>query len=619
MIQSIHLKQKKNQGPLLFLIGLFILTALTLAIYSNVFHAEFQFDDIENIINNSHVKNLKDLKSIWEYDENRFLTYATFAFNFEFFGPDSFYFHLTNICIHLLAAVLVCLLALLTFQTPKLKEFSVSVNVPLISFIASLIFVSHPIQTQAVTYIVQRAALLATLFYVATLALYVKARLSNSAIYYVLAVMVAFASAFTKQITATLPLTLTLYELLFFGLHQERTKELMLRLLPFFCVPAFILICFYKSDSLESNLSSMIPTTTELISRKEYLLTQFNVLRTYVRLLLLPVNQNLDYDYPISHTFFEFKTFFSFLFLLGTFVFGFLVRRKYTIITFGVFWFFLTLAVESSIIPLDDVIFEHRLYLPMVGFSILLSTSLWMVLKKRSYYLIAAGCIILALSFAAYQRNFVWKDRVSLWSDVIRKSPQKARGYCLKADYYFEKRDFKQALELYEACANLGETAYVGLGNTYDALGDLDKAIEMYQKTIERGYVTDRVLDNLATTYGKKKQYDLAFQFHHKALERDPNNYLTHLNIGVTYLNTHQFNEAIKSYKKSINLNPFYPPTYYYLGSAYAKLGRSQEALEQIESLKKLNAHELASKLARKMNSMTSSTNASPHTDTLFS
>jgi hypothetical protein len=121
---------------------------------------------------------------------------------------------------------------------------------------------------------------------------------------------------------------------------------------------------------------------TTAISRTDYLLTQFSVIATYIRLLLFPVNQNLDYDYPISHTLFEFPTIFSFLFLVSTVIFGVWMFKKSRLISFGIFWFFITLSVESSIIPIRDVIFEHRIYLPSVGFFMFLVVAIYQMTEQ---------------------------------------------------------------------------------------------------------------------------------------------------------------------------------------------------------------------------------------------
>jgi hypothetical protein len=121
---------------------------------------------------------------------------------------------------------------------------------------------------------------------------------------------------------------------------------------------------------------------TAAISRNDYLLTQFNVIVTYIRLLFLPINQNLDYDYPLAHSLFAFPTFLSFLFLVMLVIVGVWIFRKSRLISFGIFWFFITLSVESSIIPIRDVIFEHRVYLPSVGFVICLTVALYQMLEQ---------------------------------------------------------------------------------------------------------------------------------------------------------------------------------------------------------------------------------------------
>ena len=121
---------------------------------------------------------------------------------------------------------------------------------------------------------------------------------------------------------------------------------------------------------------------TSSLSRTDYLLTQFNVITTYIRLLFFPVNQNLDYDYPISRTLFEFPTLLSFLFLTSVVAFGGWMFKKSRLISFGIFWFFITLSVESSIIPIRDVIFEHRVYLPSVGFVIFLTVAIYQMMEQ---------------------------------------------------------------------------------------------------------------------------------------------------------------------------------------------------------------------------------------------
>ena len=112
------------------------------------------------------------------------------------------------------------------------------------------------------------------------------------------------------------------------------------------------------------------------IGRKQYFLTELNVVRTYVRLLFLPVNQNFDYDYPLSHEM-DTKTLLSGVFLLCLLVLAVLTYRSYRIVSFGILWFFIALSVESSLIPIGHVIAEYRLYLASVGFVFLVTVLIY--------------------------------------------------------------------------------------------------------------------------------------------------------------------------------------------------------------------------------------------------
>lgn len=104
---------------------------------------------------------------------------------------------------------------------------------------------------------------------------------------------------------------------------------------------------------------------------------------------------------------------------------------------------FLTLFPESSIIPIRDVIFEHRLYLPMVGYSFFLVSSMYYLFEDKSVKTMAIILltIVACYSTLTYARNFVWKDEFSLWNDVIRKSPRKARPYNSRGLAYDRKGD----------------------------------------------------------------------------------------------------------------------------------------------------------------------------------
>jgi len=414
-----------NLTHLLFVFFLF--SVLIGAIYSNTLQASFHFDDNYYIRENLALRDLANLRAIWLWDPPRFLPNLTFALNYHFGGVNVLGYHLVNILIHIAASLMVYFFMLALFQTPRLKSHSLSERSKDVALLAGLLFASHPIQIQAVTYIVQRHAAFATLFYVTTCFLYVCARLRlNKKIYWV-AVLFCIASMFTKQITFTLPIAILVIEFFLFPLDNSRfVKDRVKSLTPF--LVTIIIIPMLRL--LEMQISPQKATqlfNTAFITPLHYLLTQFNVIREYLRFLFWPSGQSIYHSFPISFTLMEPKTLLSLGLLIALFSTALALRKKQPAITFGIFWFFLTLFVESSILPIAHVIFEHRMYLPMVGLCLAFSALLVSIIKSRKVLGVIAVFFVAALCFVTYQRNEVWKTDESLWKDAAKKYKNEKR------------------------------------------------------------------------------------------------------------------------------------------------------------------------------------------------
>lgn len=460
------------------------------------------------------------MELIWNAFNTRFVVGSTLAFNYSVGKLDVFGYHLFNIAAHILASFLVYELGRLTFKTPTLlKSFSAK-NAEWVSLLAAIVFLTHPIQTQAVTYIWQRAASLATAFYLLTLVCYAKARLEGSRMAYGTAVVCAILGMLTKEITITLPFAVLLYEFFFLGKPGENTKKRLLPLLPFFLLLPLIPMMLSRANEITLDLMKS-PTFDEqrsvtfwdmtrfvnekIMPRRTYVLTQIDVLRTYLRLLFLPVRQNLDYDYPLAKSFFETPTFLSFILLLLVFLSGLALFRKHRLMAFGIFWFFLTLSIESFV-PQKDVIFEHRLYLPMVGFSFFFAGAAFYIFRdldlKRISLILTP--VLLIYSFMTFHRNEVWKDELALWNDVVYKSPNKARGYFNRGSAYHRRGLIEPAMSDYTKAIAL-DPRYVmpysnraalsgALGHFQEALDDSNRAL-----AIEPDYVD--AIKNRAAAY----------------------------------------------------------------------------------------------------------------------
>src|SRR3990167_2418605 len=389
MLIIMEFKTGMIRGFLKKLVPYLLIISIAIAIYSNTLSAEFVFDDYKTILNNRLIRDITNLQDLWKSNPRRFVSYLSFTINYQMGKLEVSWYHATNIAIHLLTGVSLFIFLKLLIKTPLLKEkFKIYKKLP---FLAALIFLVHPVQTQAVTYITQRMASLAGLFYITALIFYLKANLLkqnvpnygkkfiSGAKFWILvsfSLMFSMLAFLTKENTYTLPIAMFLIQYLFF---TPSIKGLIKKALP--AVPALLLAFFIAISSYTQwiqlgNLNWKTLFSTQTLSGSfgilngfswNYLLTQFKVIIYYIKLLFFPISQNLDYDFPMSKSIFEPATFASLIAILIIILIGILLHKKYRLISFGILFFFLTLSIESSIFPLNDVIYEHRLYLPSTG------------------------------------------------------------------------------------------------------------------------------------------------------------------------------------------------------------------------------------------------------------
>ena len=539
-----------------------ILCCVGVIIYSNTFTNSFHFDDTPSIVDNFAIKSLSNIGAIWNSWPTRFITYLSLALNYHLSQLNVFSYHLFNFLAHLCAAIMVWWFMLLTFSTPVMKGQKIAKHAGLIAFFGGLVFLTHPIQTQAVTYITQRAASLTTLFYLACLSLYVKSRLleqqgGNPTVFYCGSLVAAVMAAFTKEIAITLPLMVLFYEYCFL-----RTKERFnwKYPLPLFATILIIPLTMFLTKSVDFIGMRRVLEPAPGISPWQYLFTQFRVIVTYLRLLFIPINQNIDYDYHVAKSLLELPALASLILLASILTIAIRVYSKYRLISFGIFWFFLTLLPESSVIPIKDVIFEHRLYLPMVGFSFFLVSAVYYIFENKSLKPMVVILLIITSCYSvlSYRRNFVWKDELTLWNDAVLKSPQKARPYS-------------------------------GRGFAYSNKGNLDQAISDYNKAITINPEYADVYNNRGLAYFNKGNLNQAFSDYNKAIEINPNNAEAYYNRGNAYFNKGNLNQAISDFNKAITINLKYADAYYNRGNAYVNKGNSPQAISDYTKAIEIN------------------------------
>jgi protein O-mannosyl-transferase len=570
------------------LLILVMITAGVIA-YSNSFDCSFHFDD-QHVFDNSVM--IKDSAAMGDWIHlfpTRPLGILTFAANYNIHKLDIRGYHLVNLTIHLINALLIWWLTFITFSTPVMKKESISRHKTIIAFLTGLLFVTHPLATQSVTYIAQRFTSLATLFYLLSLILFIKGRLQENyktALFLFGSSLVAgVCGMLTKEIVFTLPFAIILYDYCFIKTSPWKLEIQDKSLIFSFMMLATFILLVFRNHSL--NVFDTVPPDqgySYSISMKEYFFTQFRVILTYIRLFILPFNQNLDYDYTISKSFFELKTFCSFLILLGILLSGVLLFKKYRLISFGIFWFFLTLSVESSIIPISqNVIFEHRTYLPGFGFFIALTCAFFYLFREQ-YFRIA---LIIILMIAAvntvltYQRNKIWNNDYTLWSDCLKKSPDKARVNtergiaCMETDRYQQAiDDFNKAIRLNPNYAK----SYYNRGLTYAKLGQYQQTIDDCSEAIRLKPDYTDAYNNRGNAYAMLGQYQLAIESYSKAIHLIPDYYQVYINRGNVYAAINKYQRALDDYNRAVKLRPDYIRAYdnraiFYFNQSNEKLG----------------------------------------------
>jgi protein O-mannosyl-transferase len=565
-------------------------------IYSNTFNVPFQFDDDAYVVNNPAIRDFSTFLSPQDITTGntlsptgippalrsafmtRILGYLSLAINYRLHGLDVTGYHLVNLLLHILNAWLLYLILTHTFGRRPLpgREMNYTLPSPL-PLIATLIFLCHPIQTHAVTYITSRFVLLASFFSLLSLASYIRFRTAapgtGRVSFLVLTLLSAGAGMMTKEFTFTLPFLIALYEFSFFaGSLREHLRKLAPLGLTLPIIPLLIFIQQGSITALDSTMRTITAADSSHISRIDYLLTQFRVIVIYLRLLIFPVGQNVDHDIPVLHSLASPEVLGSLLLLLA--LLSWAAHRFWLslqsgaapesrIMPFGIVWFFMALAVESSIIPLGELSAEYRLYLPSVGmitaFTALCGAVAARYSLNRTGFNTIATLLIIALCAATLLRNKVWRSEISLWQDAAMKSPTKVRPHQNLALYYgMEGRldEARRELEKAIAIEPRNFELHNNLGIIYREQGDLGRAIREYQLVLQLEPADAMARYNLGNVYLAQARYDDALREYGECLAIIPEYDELHNNIGIVHMKSGRIEDALREFETALRLNP---------------------------------------------------------------
>ncbi len=602
------------------LIFAILLTFGILLTYSPSLKGVFTLDDVK-IINRidamDHFPQLFGFRSI---------AYITFYLNKLIAELSAFNVRLTNIVIHLINSILVYVLVLMTItiksernQWDSLEDkFRYST-----AWISSFIFALHPLNINAVAYIVQRMASLSALFVLLSLILYIRASTSHGKtkkrFFYLLSAVSLIIGIFSKENAIMgIPLIL-LYDYIFLSRFNRQT--FLRKILPVAAISLLVLIIvsfslrFHKTifelGSIFLNLNQPLihkPWMTTDVSWTpiQHILTEFRVISRYIFLTFVPLPGFMIFDgwgYPVSKGLSTPPTtFLAIIFITGTLIFSIIKRRNYPFFFFGVSWYLIAISLESFLAVGADLYFEHRNYLPLsgllAGLVIQSVVSLRPILLRRTQpFLIMVSIFILLLSIFTFQRNLIWKDFLSLWIETIEKAPYNTRAivtvgknYFLSSKYNEAEYYFKTSLEyaLEKKQSYFYQESALFLGNIYLIKGRFEEAeelIKVFHRKVPGSYKLMILKGLYLSTQNTLKK---AVAFYNQAFEEIKKknkklDLLLHIGFADIYRKTGMLKEAESAYKYILNEHPSNSLSHYGLAMLYMDEGKFKQAKESLD------------------------------------
>lgn len=457
------------QSPLRPVTVALILCTMTVAVYFSAMRGTFHYDDALTIFENPHLADWNTF--IGHLDHMvRPVLYATFLIDRSLYGPDPANYHLLNLLLHLGAGLL--MYCIFTRAVADERSF--------VPFLTSLLFLIHPIATETVTYISGRPTGLMTFFYLSALFLYIKASEEFGTVFlrrfYLSGAVACFLLAIgSKETAVTLPIILLLWDMQIRQLKGPNLRaEILIRHSPFWVV---LLVATSWAWS-HPRYTALAQFSFGIRPLWEHVMTQIHAVAYGTVLLFTPWNQNFDHDLPLFHSPTQWPLPLDLLVVAGSVAAAMLLSRRLPLVSFGLAWVFIQL-LPTSVVPRNDLLSERNLYLPAIGFHLASvagasSVTQWLT-KIQPPHLVRLGStalvtvLALVLCFFTYQRNLLYHDPLLLWSDAVKKSPNKARPHNNLGYAYALHGDWDRAIEEFRTAARLDPAFILAQQNLRDA------------------------------------------------------------------------------------------------------------------------------------------------------
>jgi tetratricopeptide (TPR) repeat protein len=552
---------ERSKRSLIISIGIII--ALGFTIYANSINGQFVWDDNSFIKDNQYIKSAGNIPDIFStnigkgvgkvYSLYRPLQMLTYMVDYSLWGLDVKGYHITNIVLHILAALALFYLTFILFGNRS------------ISFFAAALFMVHPVHTGAVASISGRADPMAALLLLLAMISYVKGRIFWTITAYALALL-------TRENALVLPLLILAY-------HYSLKAELKAgRFLPVLGVT--VLYIAFRATVL----SSLLPHTSAGTTALQRLPGFFAAMGGYVRLLLAPIGLHMIYG----------KRLFGWTdpaviagALLFTALIVSIVRSKgRPIAFFSLSWFAITLLPQSNLYPINAYMAEHWLYLPSMGAALLAASAISSLRTPRP----AAIFVILltAFSFLTIKQNLYWKTAEGFYKKTLEYVPDSAWIYNNLGNVYYYSGREEEALECYEKALSVDssfQNTYYNLANIYHGFGKAERAVQLLEKAVSLNPEYAHAYNNLGVAYYDLKRYDKAKAAYRRAISLKPDFADAHFNLGNFYYYSDRAEEAVTSYNKAIGIEPRHSEAHKNLSLIYGSTGKNGLAIKHLNIL----------------------------------
>lgn len=541
-----------------------LLTVAIVAAYANSLPGVFLFDD-QYVIEGGRLSDF-DGWSLLRPQSMRSLVMLTFAVNQSAGGLDVRGYHLVNIGIHLLAGWLLFDLLRRSFALPR-----VVVHLPCkglwLALAIALLWLVHPLQTQAVTYIVQRLESLMALFYLAFLYCIIRgATGTRGGVWYVAALVMLALGLRSKEVMITAPVVGLLMDRALFAadwktVWQER-KWLYLACF----VPAAVAVLAALPSLMADD--STVGFGVARYTEQEYLQTQPGVVVHYLRLIIWPYPQCFDYDWQVARS--PGAILVPGVMLASLLIASAYLWRRLPALSFLIWAFFIILAPTSSFMPLRDMAFEHRMYLPSavaLTFLVpLVAAGIRYACKQQATKVSMAAIVVVTLFLGALtvRRNMAYYDALEMWSDVLETAPHNSRAYhnlavaLQKLKRYPEAvAHAERALELSPQSAEMHAMLATALA---DAEQDLPRARHHAEEALRLKPEWPDALGHLGYVAAKQKEWMVAIHAYRGLLEARPQSASAHANLARLLAATGKRREALDHQQQAQQLDPAIAP-----------------------------------------------------------